>query len=74
MLSKTTRENMLHIACYDGEAKLVQSILEEGTDPDCFDIHRQTPLMKASLKGHLEVVVLLLKSGANPNATNVSFD
>ncbi|MFC1835335.1 ankyrin repeat domain-containing protein, partial [Thermodesulfobacteriota bacterium] len=46
-------------------------LLERGADIEAGDDHRhRTPMMHAAQSGHLEVVKVLLKNGANVNATD----
>lgn len=50
-------------------AKMIRNH-SEVFDIDCEDSQTLTPLMKASIKGHLEIVKMLLKFGANPRKKN----
>lgn len=46
---------------------------ESGADAfeiDCVDNSQTTSLMKASINGHLRIVELLLRFGADPRVTN----
>lgn len=69
--------NALHISCTSGFTDLVRLLLahwsrSKAKNPDkIFDIDEKdnlslTPLMKASINNHIEIVKLLLKFGANP--------
>ncbi len=60
-------KELLEAAEY-GDAKKVKTLLEAGgADPNTKDEYGSTPLHWAALKGHLDVVELLLKHGADPN-------
>lgn len=60
----------LHIASSLGSAKtyrgVVRCLLWYGADINAQGYHKQTPLYNACMSGHLEMVRLLLKKGANP--------
>eukprot|EP00347_Sterkiella_histriomuscorum_P019677 403340709 len=74
--------NSLHLAASGGFLEMCETILlhrakllrmnKEAVvfDIDCLDDVSLTPLMKASINGHLEIVKLLLKFGANPRKKN----
>jgi len=63
-----------HTAAAQGDVELLRSALE--ADPEAI-VRRQgpgqlTPLMLASLRGHVGAVSCLLNAGAHPNAVNVN--
>lgn len=62
-------------AAYNGDVAKVQELLNAGTNVDDRASDGQTPLMVAAMKGYdescVEVVKLLLKNGANVNATDI---
>ncbi|XP_073533105.1 tonsoku-like protein [Phyllobates terribilis] len=60
-------ETVLHRACIEGNAKMVQSLLEKGHPLNPRDYCGWTPLHEACNHGHLDVVQLLLERGANIN-------
>jgi ankyrin repeat protein len=49
----------LHYAADEGESEIVGLLLSKGAQANTRDVHGITPLMVASIKGHLEVVELL---------------
>jgi ankyrin repeat protein len=74
--------NALHASSSHGFFEMTEMILlhrakmirEMGKEP-VFDIDGEdsltlTPLMKASINGHIEIVKLLLRFGANPRKKN----
>jgi ankyrin repeat protein len=50
-------------ACDD----IVQRLLEQGVDPNEPDKDQMTPLIRASMQGHVPVVRRLLAAGADPS-------
>ncbi|XP_069588240.1 tonsoku-like protein isoform X2 [Ranitomeya imitator] len=60
-------ETVLHRACIEGNAKMVQSLLEKGHPLNPRDYCGWTPLHEACNHGHLDIVQLLLERGANIN-------
>lgn len=50
-----------------GDANLVQKVLESGVDPSETDYDGRTPLHLAACEGHTECVSLLVKKGADVN-------
>ena len=61
------KANELSTAALEGDLATVLELLEAGTPIDVPDAANQrTPLIKAAMKGHTEVVKLLLERGASP--------
>lgn len=60
----------LQIASLEGNADIVEVLLEAGCDLACMNIDKDTPLIDAVENGHLDVVKLLLKAGADPRQGN----
>lgn len=59
-------------ACHHGHELIVKLLLEKSTDVDHKDcVTGWTPLMFASLNGHINVVQALCEYGADTNATNI---
>ena len=50
---------------------LVQTILQNGADIESKDDIGETALINAALWGHIEIVELLLKNGANINVRGI---
>ena len=60
----------LQIASLEGNADIVQVLLDAGCDTSCKNIDFDTPLIDAVENGHLEVVRMLLKAGLDPRQSN----
>lgn len=58
----------LHIAATMGHKQMVEVLLGQGAEIDAIDKELWTPLICASQAGHLDVVKLLVESGASPLA------
>ena len=56
----------------DGHLKCIVSLLRIGVNPDIPDKLNKTALMKASWKGHADIVRLLMEHDANPNLRDKS--
>jgi ankyrin repeat protein len=65
-------QERLHIAAQDGDKQMVETLLEQGRNPNTFDDLGLTPLHLAAKAGHLEIVKCLVKSGADVNAHDES--
>ncbi|EAX92086.1 hypothetical protein TVAG_273990 [Trichomonas vaginalis G3] len=64
------QRNILHIACKKRNLNLVKSLIENGCDEDIEDDHECSPLIYASIEGHLEVVKYLISVGADKKTKN----
>jgi ankyrin repeat protein len=53
-----------------GDAHELQNALDRGLSPNAHDEHGETPLMYAGVYGNADCVRLLIKRGADVNATN----
>ena len=58
----------LHFAAEDGDVEEVKKLLDEGYQPNLFDELGKTPLHYAAMRGHLDVMNVLLAAGADVNA------
>jgi ankyrin repeat protein len=58
----------LYKACLNGQAREVRRLLSGGADANDVNEEGHTPLMAASLYGHVEVVDMLLAAEANAKA------
>eukprot|EP01087_Luapelamoeba_hula_P000366 TRINITY_DN10266_c0_g1_i1.p1 TRINITY_DN10266_c0_g1~~TRINITY_DN10266_c0_g1_i1.p1 ORF type:complete len:2015 (+),score=223.50 TRINITY_DN10266_c0_g1_i1:107-6046(+) len=63
----------LHLACYANKIDCIQLLLENGSDIMAKDLQNYTPLMWASLKGHLAVVLTILEAGASYDGFNSEY-
>jgi potassium channel len=55
-------------ASHDGDYATVKRLLNNQVSPNCKDYDQRTPLHLAAAKRNLEIVVILLNNGADPNA------
>ena len=62
----------LHFAAQDGNVGEVKRLLKEGYQPNLFDELGNTPLHYAAMRGHLDVLHVLLAAGADVNAHDES--
>src|SRR4051812_10339986 len=60
----------LHFAAQDGDVAEVKRFLKEGYQANLFDELGKTPLHYAAIRGHLEVMYVLLAAGADVNAND----
>lgn len=56
--------------CKSGDSKKVEEAIINGTNVNALDNNNQTSLSEAVMRGHINVVKLLLKYGADVNATS----
>ena len=63
-----TGETALHYLAIENCLDAVQFLIDRGAQADARDHFKNTPLMVAAQLGHLEMVRLLLRHGADPNA------
>jgi serine/threonine protein kinase/ankyrin repeat protein len=59
-LSNDVDESALMGAARDGDVELVRSLVDGGTDPNCVDTFKMTPLLHAASRGQLRVIDHLL--------------
>jgi ankyrin repeat protein len=67
----TTREGAitpLLMACQNGNAAMIETLLKAGSDADAVKTNGTTPLMMAAASGNADAVKTLLAHGANVNA------
>jgi len=66
MVRTTDWDNELLEAAENGDLIKVQTLLENGANPNARDGYGWTPLHSAALNGHVEIVKILLERGADP--------
>ena len=64
------RTNVLHLACQEGSKDQVKMFLEIGANTNIKSKNGNTPLHFATIKGHLEIVQLLLQNGSDVNTAS----
>jgi uncharacterized protein len=64
---KNSRIELFADAASEGELKLIEREIKKGIDIDALDSAGTPALMYAAVAGHLEIVEILLDSGADPN-------
>lgn len=57
----------MHLAAYFGLAQVIKKLMGADRAVDCRDSRGTTPLMYATSGGHVSIVQMLLREGANPN-------
>mmetsp|Transcript_88088 Transcript_88088/g.234209 ORF Transcript_88088/g.234209 Transcript_88088/m.234209 type:complete len:457 (+) Transcript_88088:4897-6267(+) len=73
LLMKAGADGHTHLmfSAFCGEVKSVQTLLDENALVDGLNDQRQTALHLAASDGNYEIMQLLLKANANPNATDL---
>ena len=61
--------SLLHAFAKRGRTSVVEFILDNGADPNARDNDNLTPLIRAAIEGHGEMVQLLLERGADIETT-----
>uniref|UniRef100_A0A674PRY9 Ankyrin repeat domain-containing protein 1 n=1 Tax=Takifugu rubripes TaxID=31033 RepID=A0A674PRY9_TAKRU len=64
-LPENVNGEMFLTAALENKPSLVEKYLADGGNPDISDHFRRTALHKASFKGHVEIVKMLLEAGAS---------
>ena len=64
-LSKKDGEDLLHLACKNGQVTLIKNLLNAKLDINAMSAQELSPLRWAVIKGNLEVTQLLIREGAN---------
>ena len=58
-------DTLLHVACWEGKARLVRMLLARGHDVHALSRNKSTPLHYSSWNGHSESAKILLESQAD---------
>ena len=74
VVSNDSGQTTLMLAAYNGTAGMVKILLDKGVSVDAKDKYGDTALMKAVSINRVEIVNLLLKSGADPNVLSYYFN
>eukprot|EP00039_Didymoeca_costata_P012096 m.173056 g.173056 ORF g.173056 m.173056 type:complete len:145 (-) comp15380_c0_seq6:4604-5038(-) len=61
----------IHLAAQQGDIASIEHLLAAGSSIDAVGDILRTPLHRATLSGHLNVVQFLLERKADPNATDI---
>lgn len=61
--------SLLHAFAKRGRTTVVEHILDKGADPNARDNFNLTPLLRAVMEGHVEMARLLIRKGADIEAT-----
>ena len=64
-LSNKAKENLLHLACENGQIHLIKTLLKQKVNIDAKNSEGFSPIHVAAIKGNFEVTKLLLNDGAN---------
>lgn len=61
----------LHVACLEGQLRVIRHLLAKGASPHVVDSHGQTPLHDAIRSANEEAILLLREFGAHLGPTTV---
>ena len=64
-LTKKEGEDLLHLACKNGQVTLIKNLLKAKVDINAFNFEGLSALHWAVIKGNVEVTRLLIREGAN---------
>lgn len=64
------RMTALHFAVRQGQFESVKTLIELGADIDILEDNGVTPLIMATINGHMDIAGFLLNSGADPNISD----
>jgi hypothetical protein len=63
-------EGLMSLAVVRGSQRMVQTLLSVGETPNAASGQQESPLMEAAYFGHLEIMRMLIKAGADINYVN----
>ena len=61
----------LHVACYNGNIDIVNSLLKYNSSVNLCDTDGSTPLHAACINGNIDIVNSLLKCNSNVNLCDI---
>ena len=64
-ISKRQAEDLLHMACKNGQLSLIKNLLKSKVDINSMNAEGLSPLHLAVIEGHIELTNLLINKGAN---------
>lgn len=67
-MGRKKHSNALLDACWTGDLHTVAGLLVDGVELECRNEYQETPIIRAAAAGHADIVELLWKHGASPNA------
>lgn len=62
-----SNERQLRFAASTCNVEVLWNMLNRGTNPNCYDEHKRSPLHLAACRGYGDIITILLQNGANPN-------
>jgi hypothetical protein len=70
-IEEFAKNTPLQIASLNGNAEVVEYLIDQGCRVDCANVDKDTPLIDAAENGHLDVVDILLNAGVDPLRQNL---
>jgi hypothetical protein len=70
-IEEFAKNTPLQIASLNGNAEVVEYLIDQGCRVDCANVDKDTPLIDAAENGHADVVDILLNAGVDPLRQNL---
>jgi hypothetical protein len=70
-IEEFAKNTPLQIASLNGNAEVVEYLIDQGCRVDCANVDKDTPLIDAAENGHSDVVDILLNAGVDPLRQNL---